>query len=288
MTLNALAEEFARNYMAQRLRPSTVRGYRVNLEKHILPLLGVLDLQEVSADTLDTLTTALEQNLGSRSVAYAHATLRKMLNYAIRRGYTTRNPYAMFDLPRVERYRYRVLHGGEIRRMLTLTSSTPLEVPVTLALCYGLRRGECLGVIPALDLDPRDRVLHVQRTRSVEHGATVVTPCKTDKSNRRILLAEPHAEMLRALMQSAERYACPLTPNALEWRFKAFLREHQFPAIRFHDLRHSYATFMLSQEVNPKIVSTVLGHSGVAITLDIYSHPSVRMQEVCLQAMAGL
>ena len=288
MTLCTLYEEFERNYMAQRLRPSTIRGYRVNIEKHVLPLLGALDLDEVLADTLDGLTNALKPKLGNRSIAYVHATLRKMLNYALRRGYITRNPSAMFDLPRVERYRYRTLYGGEISRLLTLTRSTPLEVPVTLALCYGLRRGECLGVIPALDLDPYARVLHVQRTRSVERGATVVTPCKTDRSNRRILLAESHVELLKGLMQSEGDFACPLSPNALEWQFKAMLRKHGFPAIRFHDLRHSYATFMLAQDVNPKIVSTVLGHSGVAITLDIYSHPNLRMQETCLRALAGL
>lgn len=55
--------------------------------------------------------------------------------------------------------------------------------------------------------------------------------------------------------------------------------------IRFHDLRHSYATLMLRQGVNPKIVSTVLGHSCIAITLNIYSHPDIRMQAVCLEAL---
>ena len=288
MTLFALAEEFTRNYMERRLRPATIRGYSVNLCNHVLPLLGGLDVERVTADTLDGLTAALERNLSNRSVVYVHATLRKMLNYAVRRGYIDHNPYSMLDLPRVERYRYRVFRPDEMRRALTLVKGTDIEIPVTLALHYGLRRGECLGVIPALDLDPYENVLHVQRTRSVEHGATVVTPCKTDKSNRYILLAEPHVKMLRDCMQSAERYACPLTPNALEWRYKAFLQENDLPPIRFHDLRHSYATYMMSQDINPKIVSTTLGHSGVAITLDIYSHPSVSMQKACLQALASL
>lgn len=288
MTLNILSQEFIEKYMLQRLRPSTIRGYRVNLERHILPILGGLEVGDITVDTLDYLTTVLTQNLSNRSAVYAHATLRKMLNYAIRRGYIDRNPYTMADLPRVEKYRYRVFRPDEIRNIFELVKGTPLEVPITLALYYGLRRGECLGVIPSLDLDPHTHVLHVQRTRSVEYGKTVVTPCKTDKSDRYILLAEPHAEMLRGMMTSAERYACPLSPGSLDWHYKAFLRKHGLPMIRFHDLRHSYATYMLSQDINPKIVSSVLGHSGVAITLDIYSHPSVSMQRTCLQAMAGL
>jgi integrase len=55
--------------------------------------------------------------------------------------------------------------------------------------------------------------------------------------------------------------------------------------MRFHDLRHSYATWMLAENVNPKIVSSVLGHANVGITLDIYSHPNVSMQAACLDAM---
>ena len=58
-----------------------------------------------------------------------------------------------------------------------------------------------------------------------------------------------------------------------------------FPEIRFHDLRHSYATLMLKKGINPKIVSSVLGHSGVGITLDIYSHPDVSMQQRCLEVL---
>ena len=73
----------------------------------------------------------------------------------------------------------------------------------------------------------------------------------------------------------------------LEHRFKKFLQKYDFPQIRFHDLRHSYATLMMSKGVNPKIVSMILGHSGVDVTLDIYSHPDVSMQRICLQNKKG-
>lgn len=77
MTLNILSQEFIEKYMLQRLRPSTIRGYRVNLERHILPILGGLEVGDITVDTLDDLTTALTQNLSNRSAVYAHATLRK-------------------------------------------------------------------------------------------------------------------------------------------------------------------------------------------------------------------
>ncbi len=167
-----------------------------------------------------------------------------------------------------------------MRRLLDCVRDTSLEIPVTLALCYGLRRGECLGIIPGLDVNPDTCVLHVQRTRSIENQKEVITPCKTEDSDRYILLRSEHMR----LFHKKTRLACSLSPMQLEHRFKMVLQKHGFPAIRFHDLRHSYATLMLSKGVNPKIVSSVLGHSGVEITLDIYSHPDVSMQRFCLDA----
>lgn len=287
MTVRELAKDFDTNYMQNRLRPSTLRGYRVNIEKHILPHLGDFNVEEVQVDNLDDLTRLLKPKLSNKSIVYVHATFRKMFSYAVRRRLVQNHPYDMFDMPRVEKYHYCTLNEEEIKRILELSANTEIGVAVLLAICYGLRRGECLGVIPAKDLDYRKRTLHVQRTRSVERGKEVITPCKTEKSNRKILLTAEHAAYLLSLMNGNE-YACPLTPNQLNYKFKMFLEYNDLPHVRFHDLRHSFATLMLEKGIHPKIVSTVLGHSGVSVTLDIYSHPDVRMQEVCTQVISSL
>lgn len=280
MIMKDLATEFLKNYCERRLRPSTVRGYRVNLYRHVLPRFGIFEIDCVTVDDLDLLTELLkERGLSNRSIVYVHATVRKMFNYAIRRGYLNFNPYDRFDMPRVERYKYRVLPEDEIYRMLATVRGTCLEVPVTMALCYGLRRGECLGIDPRRDLDPKRNVLHVQRSRSWENGREVITPCKTEDSDRYILLRPEHTRML----QSLGRYACPLSTNSLEYHFRRMLESWDFPRIRFHDLRHSYATLMLDHGVDLKIISDVLGHSDIAITADTYLHPDVSVQKRCLE-----
>lgn len=281
MYMTELADEFMRKYAERRLRPSTVRGYRVNLYRHVLPRLGDLIVRNVDVDDLDELTDELTSlGLSNRTIVYIHATVRKMFNYAIRRGYLGSNPYDRFDLPKVKRFQYRVLPESEMRRLLDCVRGSSLEIPVTLALCYGLRRGECLGIITEIDLNPDTCVLHVQRTRSIEKQKEVITPCKTEDSDRYILLRPEHLH----LFYGKAGFACSLSPTQLDHRFKMVLHKYGFPAIRFHDLRHSYATLMLSKGVNPKIVSSVLGHSGVDVTLDIYSHPDVSMQRFCLDA----
>lgn len=280
MTINDLQREFEKNYIARRLRPSTQRGYTTNIRLHILPYLGGEDLRDLTVDDLDNLTEKLQTHLSNKSAVYVHATLRKMLCYAIRRGYLQNSPYEAFDMPRVEKFHYRTLKETEIRHALQLCQDTKLEVPVTMALCYGLRRGEILGLIPSIDLDAKNNVLHIQRTRGVEHGDTVISPCKTSMSDRYILIAPEHTKILCHTPQNA--FACALAPYILDTSFKRFLKAGNLPDIRFHDLRHSYATLMLTKGINPKIVSAVLGHSGVDVTLDIYSHPDVSTQHCCI------
>lgn len=282
MTTQQLANEFMENYVKKRLRPTTVRGYQTNLNSHALPLLGNRTLHDLTPDDLDDLTEALQdKGLSNKSIIYVHATLRKALNYALKRGYITNNVYDRFDLPRIEEYTYRTLTEEQITQMLSnANTKAPLHLAIRLALRYGMRRGEVLGIRPETDLDHQRHILHVQRTRTIENGTETVTPCKTKHSNRYILLTE---EDTRALRSKKNGYAVPLTPTQLDKQFKTFLRIGGFPNIRFHDLRHSYATLMLSKQVNPKIVSAVLGHSGIAITLNIYSHPDTSMQKVCLE-----
>jgi len=280
MTTRELATEFMKNYAERKLRPSTVRGYRTNFNRHILPKLGDVEITTIKAGTLDQLNISM--TIGNKSKIYVHATFRKALNYAIKREYIRQNPYSQFDMPKAEDYQYRVLNETEIEKMLLCSTGTELEVPIKLALCYGLRRGECLGIRTNSDLDPVNHVLHVQRTRSTENGAETVTPCKTKKSNRYILITVKDVELLK---KKTGQYACGLSPAKLDKLFQDFLEVHHLPKIRFHDLRHSYATFMLSKGINPKIVSTILGHSRIDTTLDIYSHPDVGMQVVCLNAM---
>lgn len=286
MTTQELTTEFLENYCKDRLRITTVRGYTVNIQKHLNPELGDVDIALISTEDLDELTGNLrEKGLSDRSIVYVHATFRKALNYAKRRQYLLENVYDRWDMPRAKDYCYRILNEDQIRQMLgNADGRSYVDIAIKLALRYGLRRGEILGIIPHLDLDRKRRTLHIQRSRTVEFGVDAVTPCKTKQSNRYILLLEEDCAALASSWNNLG-YAVPLTPSQLNRRFRAFLQIGGFPEIRFHDLRHSYATLMLSKGINPKIVSSILGHSGVGITLDIYSHPDVAMQQVCLEVL---
>lgn len=285
MTVFQLSQEFMKRYAATQLRPSTYRGYRTNFNLHILPMLGNKQLTEITLDDLDELTDQLREDkmLSNKSIVYVHATLRKSLNYARKLGYLQSNIYDCYDLPRVEHCAYTILTDDLFAEFLAQADGkTPVSLAIRLALHYGLRRGEILGIVPKTDLDVKDRTLRIQRTRSVESGQECVTPCKTKYSNRLILLKQ---EDVAALRRALSGYAVPITPTQLNKGFLRFLDDHGFPRMRFHDLRHSYATYMYRNGLDVKTLQTVLGHSSVKVTLDIYAHPDVNVQQSCLDLL---
>ena len=279
MKTKDLMQEFDKCYITERLKPTTANGYRVNIRCHILPYIAETPIEKINLKTLEELTDTLRaKGLSNKTIVYVHATLRKALNFAIRRRTINWNPYEPYDLPKVEQYKYKTLNPLQIQILLDGVKGKEIEPYVRLAVCYGLRRGEILG-ISTDDYDPEHGILHIQRTRTAVNGQPVITTCKTKKSNRYILVAKEDEPYI--LGKSFE-----WSPTHLDTEFKKVLKSNDLPKeIRFHDLRHSYATWMLTQEVNPKIVSEVLGHSSVKVTLDIYSHANTSMQRVCHTAM---
>jgi integrase len=158
-----------------------------------------------------------------------------------------------------------------------------------------MRQGELLG-------------LHWQDVDLERRRLQLVRQLKTRQSRRAVLLPELAATALvdHRVRQAAEReqqgagwedhglvftnsVGRPLDPHNLRQRsFFPLLDRAGLPRIRFHDLRHSCATLLLSEGVHPKIVSDLLGHSQIAITLDLYSHVTVTMQAVAAEAMGRL
>lgn len=161
----------------------------------------------------------------------------------------------------------------------------------------GMRKGELLGLCWT-DVDLTKGELIVQHTLSIDSsGQLGLGPTKTLRSRRRLLIPLPVVEALDAhrARQETERKESwgawqpldlvftnivggPLNPSNIRTRsFHPLLKQAGLPQIRFHDLRHTAASLLLGQGIHPKIVSEMLGHSQISITLDLYSHVSQTM-----------
>lgn len=289
MKIYELYTIFKENYMDKRLKATTVRGYVHNYERYIYPVIGELQLSDVSYEKIDELVRfCAGAGINNTSVVYVLATLSKMMSFAVKRGFVSYNILRSYDYPKLNKYHYRTIDKAQMALLLQVSFCSDCFPAFLLACHYGLRRGECCAVKRS---DFFYNVLTVRSTRCIIDKKVVESSPKNDRE-RRILLSDADlGELLRwdnnrdinlEGLLLRRRNGASITPNVLDKELKKYLQLLDLPALRFHDLRHSYATLMMSEGVNPKIVSDVLGHSSVDITLDLYSHANVSMQKAYL------
>lgn len=291
MTVSELMNLFEKHYMRANLAPNTYRGYLVNLRNHILPYHGGLDPDQLTYAQVDELVGLLhEKGLSNTSIGYVLATYRKAINFGIRRGYCFRNLLLSYDKPRKEPFFAEVFSEDELVRILTTQSDSDLYPAVLLACVCGLRRGETAG-IKREDITPCQ--IRIRRTVTYDHGIRI-TPTKSRR--QRVVLIDPWIYE-KLIAYDSDREPNPegfflrhkdgrtINPNSITRYFRKLCRINDLPEIRFHDLRHSFATVMMANNVHPKTVQQILGHSSVKVTLDLYSHASVKQQEASLAVL---
>jgi integrase len=273
----------------------------------LVPELGALLLARLAPTHIQTAYTkwATEGRrdgklggLSPRTRRHIHRILRASLGRAVEQQVISRNPADVFKkrLPKVERKDMMTLTTEQSTRLLDAIKHTRVFWPVLLALTTGMRRGEILALRwRNVELE-RGTLRVVESLEQTMAGLRFKAP-KTEKSRGIVLpsftvdelrrLKRQQAEELLALgiRQSGETLVCaradgkPLQPRSLTHQFTYLIgRIKDVPRIRFHDLRHSHATQLLSAGIHPKIAQERLGHSTITTTMDLYSHVTETMQ----------
>ena len=254
--------------------------------------MGRLRLRKLTAQHVESLLTEKEkQGLSARYVAYIRSVLRIALNQAKKRNLVGFNVVDLVDAPRVERYRAKTLDQVETRRLFEAVKGERLETLYSVAVSVGLRRGEILG-LQWQDIDFENCTLSVERTVQRIRGEGIKAgPPKTERGRRTITLPAPLIASLKLHRKSqleerlkmgtswqdsdlvfSSNVGTFLEPRNLDRHFKRMLAKAGLPNMRLHDLRHSAATLLLAQNVNPRVVMEILGHSRISMTLDTYGH----------------
>ena len=248
----------------------------------------------------------LESGTGPRTVQLIHSVLRRAFNQALRSGMIGKNPVLAVIRPKVKRKEMKILSDSQVRTLLSFVKGDRFEVLFWLAVTTGLREGELLG-LKWSDVDWINRRLRIQRQLQRLHRGLQFNEPKSAAGRRVIALGETTIEKLRKHQdfQAGERKAAgeswiendmifpsstgtPMDPSNLYHSFKRLLKEAGLPDMRFHDLRHTAATLMLQQGVNPKVVQERLGHSDIVLTLGTYSHVLPVMQDEAAEKMDEL
>ena len=287
------------------VKATTFERYEQIVRLHLKPALGRVKLKALTpAHVRGLYREKLDAGLSPRSVQYVHVTLHKALKQAIADGLIPRNATEAVKPPQVRREEMRPLNAEQARILFDTDKGDRLAALYVLAVTTGLRQGELLG-LKWDDIDLEVGTLQVRRTLTTAKGGPVLSAPKTKSSRRTVRLSQMALEALTSHLERqlgemdragglwrenglifASEAGEPLDRRYITThRFKPLLKRAGLPQIRFHDLRHTCATLLLAKNVNPKVVSEMLGHATIAITLDTYSHVLPNMQESAAKAM---
>ncbi|MGH2517877.1 MAG: tyrosine-type recombinase/integrase [Ktedonobacterales bacterium] len=275
------------------VKPRTYDRYGQAIRTHILPALGSVKLTNVSASALQQFYAAkLSEGLAPGTVAHLHAVIHRALDAAMRLDLIARNPADRVTAPRPTHHDMRILSQEQAVALLAGVAGDRLEALYVLALSTGARQGELLGARWA-DVNLDAGTLRIEHTLHFDRaGVWRLAPPKTERS-RRILDLPPmavealrrhRARQLKERLQVGEAWnghdfvLCnelgqPLRGQHLYDRhFQPTLARLGLPAVRWHDLRHTYVSLAAAEGVPVSDISASIGHSSVSMTSDVYLH----------------
>jgi len=285
------------DYCKANLSPKTYERYEGIVRTHLNPAIGNVPLSKLRANHIQShYATLTERGLAPRSVKYDHVVIHKALNTAIKWGLVNLNAADGVDVPKAHRTEMQTWDENELNQFLEAAKNTPYHALFYTCLFTGMRRSELLALRWSdVDLD----LGQVSISRGMHHlkdGSYVFTEPKSQRSRRTIsltpsnsLLLRRHRDNLRmdyAMLDKAlddntlifSNLGVPLRPNSVSRAWAMLAVKAKVKVIRFHDARHSHASIMLQKGISPKIIQERLGHSSIAVTMDIYSHVTPGMQ----------
>ena len=286
-------------YKKANLRSNTQMSYERRIYQHIIPALGRIPLDKLTTRDIQQFYTNLKKSgrlirtelygagLSDQTVRGIHTTLHAALGKAVEEKLIFRNPADSCKLPPAKSREMKVLAPDEIQRLLIQAREDGCYELLLLELATGLRRGEVLA-LQWRYLNLRTGALRVERQVHRVRGELVVSPPKTRAGNRTVLLPAPVLNVLKSykngihsrwMFPSPVKEDSPLDPAAVRKRLQTVLERAECKRLRFHDLRHTFATASLEHGMDIKTLSTIIGHVSSATTLNTYTHVTDAMRQ---------
>jgi len=291
MSVAELMRYWLHDIAAHRVRPVTLEGYRHSIDDHIIPRLGAVRIQALTANQLQRVYSQMARDGAQpRTIELVHMRLRQALSVAVEQGLVARNVALAAHPPRPQHHEMESWSPEECQSFLDAAQASSYGPIWQLALQTGMRRGELLG-LRWRDVDFDRGVLIIRQGITPLAGVMTVTGTKTPGSERAIPLRPRIVDLLRAhrARQNERRLrlgevwsdhdlvfasdvGTPIMARNLVRDYDRWVELAGVKRIRIHDLRHTFASIALASGINPKVIAEILGHAKTSTTMDIYAH----------------
>ena len=316
-TLQSWLVYFLKNYKQNEIKETTFDSYMGIYRAHILNTdLGRCKLSELKSDNLQMVYNEMtKEGYNAKTVRHVFILINMALKKAVKLRYIDENANDFVTLPKKKRFEGKALTAEEARTIFDKAKEEKLYPIVALTLCTGMRKGEVMA-LKWENINFRDRELHVEgnlcRVRESNAGGRskyvdkVLEP-KSAKSIRTIPLTGKALEALLIQKQRQdeikEKYKVVyddqgfvftevdgslLRQKGFMEEYHVFLKKYGISDIRFHDLRHTFATLLFEEGESAKVIQELLGHSTITITMDIYTHVSKKGKKNAISKLDNL
>ena len=308
-TVGEWMEVWFQDYAKIKVRPSSHQTYQGYIHNHIRPNIGDIPLEKLTSLDLQKLYKKLlttgrvdrleakrqPKGLSAKTVRNIHQILSSALKLAQEQRLILTNPAEGCALPRVEHQEMKTLTTVQLASFFREARESGVFELYYLELGTGLRRGELLG-LKWEDIDLERGDLRVRRQVSRINGEVVEAPLKTKNAYRTLPLAEDTVSVLREQRRKVGNSPWvfpspnggPISPDSVLHMLHRVLKRAGLPKVRFHVLRHTFATLALQNGVDVKTVSGMLGHFSAGFTLDTYAHITSAAQRQAAKTMENV
>lgn len=287
----------------QYVKKSTYAAYALLIQSHLLPELGEQD--EISEESVQSVVNQkLESGLSQKTVRDILVVLKMILRFGAKRGYwPSRQIDIIFPTER-ERQDIEVLTLANQRQLMSYVKEhfTFLNLGIFICLNAGLRIGEVCA-LQWDDIDVASGVIRISKTiqriylvdGQEKYTELIIDRPKTKNSIREIpmtrdllALVRPLKKIVRGDFYVLTNAAEPTEPRTYRTYFNKLQQQLGLPKMRFHGLRHSFATRCIESKCDYKTVSVLLGHSNISTTLNLYVHPNLEQKKKCIETMGKM
>lgn len=310
MTLGEWLDKWLDEYMIFTIRESTLDSYRAMVKNQVKPFIGGKQIASLTTADMQKFYNKIKKEgrvrehpihgktLADSMVRGIHMMLHEALDTAVKERLIAKNPTNGTTVPKCNYPEKQILGDDQLETFLKAIKGHEYWCDFFyVEVMTGLRRGEICG-LKWQDINFEENKLQVKRSVSVKKGGGVsIGETKTETGVRCIQMPPSVAELLKSKKQTAITEWVfphflhpeqPISPATAYRKLKIILKHAGLPLIRFHDLRHTFATHATHGGVDPKTLAGILGHTNASFTLDTYTHVTNDMQKAASNIVGNI